>query len=87
MHRGELYTGKDGPFLLRSCKTHNNARMYRDRKIVSLKLTDLRYLMNILHMVLAQQAQYILEKPDVIAFALQRWDLSSSLSLHIQLPV
>ena len=32
MHRGELYTCKDGPFRLRSSKTHNCARMYRDKK-------------------------------------------------------
>ena len=69
MHRGELYTCKDGPFRLRSCKTHNNARMYRDRKCISFKLTDLRYMMNILPMVQAQQAQYILAQTDVTAFA------------------
>ena len=31
MHRGELYTSKDGPFRLRSSKTHKCARMYRDK--------------------------------------------------------
>ena len=70
MHRGELYTCKDDSFRLRSCKTHNNARMYRDRNCVSSKLTDLRYMMNILHMVQAQQAQYILAQTDVTAFAI-----------------
>ena len=36
MHRGELYTCKDGPFRLRSSKTNNCARLYCDKKCVSL---------------------------------------------------
>ena len=70
MHRGEAYTCKYGPFRLRSCKTHNNAKMYRDKKCVSFKLTDLQYMLNILHMVQVQQAQYILAQTDVTAFVI-----------------
>ena len=56
MERGELYTCKDGPFRLGSMKTHNNARMYRDRKCVSSKLTDLRYMLNMFYIVHAEQS-------------------------------
>ena len=38
MQRSELYTCKDVPFRLRSSKTHNKARIYRDRKCVSFTL-------------------------------------------------
>ena len=63
MNRGKLYTCKDGPFRLRSGKIHNNAR-----KCVSFKLTNLRYMINMLHMVQAQEAQYMLAETDVMAF-------------------
>ena len=33
MQRGELYTRKDCAFRLRSCKTNNCARLYRDNKV------------------------------------------------------
>ena len=68
MHRGELYTCKDGPFRLRSSKTHNRARMYGDKKCVSFTLNDLCYMKKIQHMVQAQQSQYILAQADVMAF-------------------
>ena len=60
MQRDELYTRKDGSFRLRSSKTHSCARMYRDKKGVSFNLTDLRYMMSMLHMAEAQQSHYIL---------------------------
>ena len=69
MQRGELYTRKDGAFRLRSCKTNNCARLYRDKKCVSFTLTDLRYMMTMLHMVEAQQQQFILAQADVISYA------------------
>ena len=68
MQRGELYTRKDGAFRLRSCKTNNCDRLYRDKKCVSFSLTDLRYMMTMLHMVEAQQ-QFILAQADVISYA------------------
>jgi hypothetical protein len=69
MERSEQYTCKDGPFRLRTSKTHNNARLYHDRKCVSSTLKDLRYMMEMLHMVQAQQSQHILAQADVMAFA------------------
>ena len=46
------------------------ARLYRDKKCVSFTLTDLRYMMTMLHTVQAQQSQYIIAQSDVMAFAL-----------------
>jgi hypothetical protein len=69
MQRGELYTCKDGSFRLRSSKTHNCARVYRDKKCVNFTLTDLRYMMIMLHLVEAQQSQYILAQADVMVIA------------------
>ena len=69
MHRGELYTCKDGSFRLWSRKTNNCARLYRDRKCVSFTLNDLCYMKNMLHMVQIQLSQYILAQAGVMAFA------------------
>ena len=69
VHRGEIYTCKDGPFRLRSSKTNNCARLYRDRKCVSFTLNDLCYMKNMVHMVQAQLSQYILAQAEVMAFA------------------
>ena len=68
MERCELYTRKDGSFRLRSSKTHNCARLSR-KKCVSFTLTDLLYMMTMLHMVEAQQSKYILAQADVTLFA------------------
>ena len=57
------------PFVYGPAKTHNCARLYRDKKCVSFTLTDLRYMMTMLHMVEAQQSRYILAKADVISYA------------------
>ena len=74
MHRGELYTCKEGPFRLRSFKTHNCARLYRDKKCVRFTLNDLCYMKNILHMVQAQRSQYILGQADVMAYVFAALD-------------
>ena len=57
---------KDGAFRIRTGRTHNCARLYHGKQCVSFKLTDLRYLSTIIHMVVAQQSQYILAQADVI---------------------
>ncbi len=41
------------------------------------RITDLRYMMNVLHMVQAQQRQYILAQADFMAFAFAALGLSS----------
>ena len=69
MQHGELYTRKDGDFRLRSSKTNNRAKLYCDKKSVRFTLTDLRYMLTMLHMVEAQQSQYILPQADVMSFA------------------
>ena len=69
MQNGELYTRKDGVFRLRSSKTNNCARLYCGNTCVSITLTDLCYMLTMLHMVEAQQSQYILAQEDVMSFA------------------
>ena len=49
--RGELHTRKEGAFRLRSCKTHNCARLYGDKNRVSFTLTDLLYNISLLHIM------------------------------------
>ena len=87
MYRGEHYACKDGPFRLESDRTHATARIYWDKKCVTFKLADLRYMMKVLHFTQVQQIQYILAQNDVMAFAFQRWYGSSLLSHLIQPPV
>ena len=70
MYRGEHYTCKDGPFRLQSGETYTTAIMYRDKKCVSFKLADLRYMMNMLHFVQVEQTKYNLAQNDVMAFAI-----------------
>ena len=70
MQCGELYTRKDGAaFRIRSSRTHNCARLYHGKQCVNFKLTDLRYTSTMLHMVEAQQSQYILAQADVMSYA------------------
>ena len=69
MHCGELHMRKDGAFRIRTGKTHNGARLYHGRQCVSFKLADLRYMSTMLHMVEAQQIQYILAQADVMSYA------------------
>ncbi len=66
---GQLYTRKDGAFRIWSSRTHNYARLYHGRQCVSFKLTDLRYMSTMLHMVEAQQSQYILAQADVMSYS------------------
>ena len=69
MQCDELYTRKDGAFRIRTGKTHNYARLYHGRQSVSFRLPDVRYMATMLHMVEAQQSQYILAQADVISYA------------------
>ena len=85
MNRGKLYTCKDGP-CLRSSKTNNCARLYRDIKCVSFTLNHLCCYMNMLHMVHAQLSHHILAQADVMAFAFAALG-SSSLNLRTQMRV
>ena len=69
MQCGELYMRKNSAFRIRTGKTHNCARMYHGRQCISFKLADLRYMATMLHMVAAQQSQYILAQADVKSYA------------------
>ena len=52
----EHYTCKDDLFHLQSAGTNRAARMYQDKQFVSFKFADLRYIMNMLHVVEYQQS-------------------------------
>jgi hypothetical protein len=43
--------------------------MYQDMRFVIFKVADLRYMMNMLHIVQVQQTKYILARNDVMAYA------------------
>jgi hypothetical protein len=62
MCRGESYTCRDGVFRLQCSGTCSVARMYQDKRFIVLKLDELRYLMNMQHLVLVQQTKYILAR-------------------------
>jgi hypothetical protein len=59
---------KDGVFRLQCSGSNGVARMYQDKRYINFKLGDLRYLMNMLHIVQARQADYIVERGDVRAY-------------------
>ena len=67
--RGDHYTCKDDLFLLQSAGTYRAARMYLDKQFVRFKFADLRYMMNMLHIVQDHQTKYILAQNDVMAYA------------------
>ena len=69
MQCGDLYTRKDGAFLIRGSKTHTIARLYYGRQCVRFKLADLRYMATMLHMVAEQQSPYILAQAEVMSYA------------------
>jgi hypothetical protein len=83
MCRGESYACKDGVFgLLYSGGTHSVARMYQDTKYIIFKLADLRYLMNMVHLVQVRQARYILPRDDVGAYAIAALGSSEFVELN-----
>ena len=69
MCRGEHYTCKDDLLHLQSAGTCRTARIYPDKQFVSFKFADLRYMMNMLHIVQDHQTKYILAQNDVMAYA------------------
>jgi hypothetical protein len=48
--------------------------MYQDKRFVTFKLDDLRYLMNMLHLLQGQQTRYILARDDDMAYAIAALD-------------
>jgi hypothetical protein len=69
MYLGKRYTCKDDVFKLLCSGTDNVARIYQKKGFVTFKRYDLRYLMNMLHLVQDQQTRCILARDDV-AYAL-----------------
>ena len=61
--------------------------MYQDKQNVIFKFADLRYMMNMLHVLQDQQTKYILAQKDVMAYAVAALERSSLLSLLLLLPI
>jgi predicted AAA+ superfamily ATPase len=65
MYLGKRYTCKDDLFKLQCSGTESVVRMYQNKRFVTFERDDLRYLMNMLHIVQDQQSRYILARDDV----------------------
>jgi hypothetical protein len=70
VYLGKRYSYKDGEFKLLCSGTESVARLYLNKRFVTFKDCDIRYLMVMLHLVQAQQAQYTLARDDVVAYVL-----------------
>jgi hypothetical protein len=73
MSRGERYIYKedDGVFKLQcGSGTNSVVRMCQDKRFVTFILDDLRYLMNMIHLVQVQQTRYILARDEFVAYAI-----------------
>jgi hypothetical protein len=68
-------------FRLQCSGTDSVAGMYQNKRFVTFKRDDLRYLMNVLHLVQEQQRRYILARDDVVAYALLALGSSELLNL------
>jgi hypothetical protein len=57
------------------------ARMYQGAQYIIFKLTDFRYLINMLHLVQVRQAKYILARDDVRAYSIAALSASEFIEL------
>jgi hypothetical protein len=69
IYGGEQNSCKDDIFRLNTTGSYRVARMYLDKQYISLKLTELQYLTNILHVVRKEQSLYFIALPNVVAYA------------------
>jgi hypothetical protein len=83
---GERYTCQDGVFRLQCTGTHCVARMYQDTRIVTFKIVDLRYLMNMLHLLQGLQYRYIHARDDIMAYAAAALGSIELLNLNLLVP-
>jgi hypothetical protein len=83
MYQGKRHIYKDDVFKLQCSGTDSVARMYQNKRFVTFKRDNLRYLMNMLYLVQDQQSRYILARDDVVAYALLARDLVSLLNLSL----
>jgi hypothetical protein len=65
----EPYIYKNGDFKLTSTRAGNSARMYLHDEYISLKLTELRHLSFVFHVVLKQLDAYNSAMADVLTYA------------------
>jgi hypothetical protein len=70
VYLGKRYSYKDGEFKLQCSGTDSVARLYLNKRFVTLKDCDIRYLTGMLHLVQTQQTQYTLAREDVVAYVL-----------------
>jgi hypothetical protein len=64
----EHYSYKDDIFSLTTTRIYSVARLYLNKQYISLKLGDLRYLLNMFHVIQNQLKSYTLALPDVINY-------------------
>jgi hypothetical protein len=65
MYLGKRYKCKDDVLKQQCTGTANVARMYQNKRFVTFKRDELRYLINLLHLVQDQQSRYILARGNV----------------------
>jgi hypothetical protein len=81
-----IYKDTDGVFKLQcGSGTNSVARIRQNKRFITFKLADLRYLMNRLHLVQVQQTRYIIARDDIMAYAIAA--LRSSEFVEPQSPV
>ncbi len=65
----EQYSCKDDVFRLTTPGRYRAARLYLDKQYTNFKFSELRFLLNVVHVVQNQQTMYILALPDVMTYA------------------
>lgn len=64
----EQFGRSDGAFRLNTTGSYRIARMYMEKHYITLKFQELRYLLNMFHLVQTQLNSYISALPDVLTF-------------------
>ena len=59
---------KDNVFRITTTGRYRVARLYLDKRYTNIKLSELRYLLNMFHVGQNQQTLYILALPDVMTY-------------------
>ena len=59
---------EDGNFRLNTTGSYRGARLYLDKRYISLRLVDLQYLSMMFHVIQNQLNVYTLSLPDVVAY-------------------
>jgi hypothetical protein len=66
----EQYQWKDGMFRLTTIGSYKAARLYLDKKYINYKLHELRYLLNMFHVIQNKLTTCTFAMPDVMAYSI-----------------